>query len=550
MPGKAPSNMQGWIQDRNPGPAGVRSGQKLTTRGSNDDLKVAVNKTAAAPNTRQTRGGTHQTGHPASQHPHRSHPQGQGDSHEARAFYDTDAGSIDGTSITTNERPLRTTNAGPTQPGDAEEYDEGSDVYTDDTNAESASDDGSEEDLPVNPLGSSNRVAVSSKQQQMMKTMSRQKQAASGHGLPYIPGDSYPPTTSGRPSVAESVPKAEPISDTRKTHHQSEHLAMKSRHTDPATHTQSRHQSSVVPNDQNTNNGLLLTRPDGLNASSAAQQTSGGFSFSKPKEQKLATHQTPRQHASGGHTGASATAVSVSNNTAQSGSTARVENVSRQIPQRQRLAEQSTKLTEDPMRERQPPIVQKHDHPLTTKQPRPYPEVLLEPPESEQLSDREESPEEGLHESLPLRSENQLDYEPPVLFELEYTSLRNESFDTDPNGKTFDIPNVEQDASLDTRLCALSKHEPQDQADYLASIPMREWEEAGDWFLTQFSGVLGKLKDARQQKRRAAKCFEDEIESRHGAVSKKRKLTEDELGSMKKSGGQVLQGTPKKNKMR
>jgi hypothetical protein len=52
----------------------------------------------------------------------------------------------------------------------------------------------------------------------------------------------------------------------------------------------------------------------------------------------------------------------------------------------------------------------------------------------------------------------------------------------------------------------------------------------------------------RREKRKAARAFEDEIEVRETAVSKKRALTNAAMIEMKTSGIAVLQGTPGKKR--
>ena len=141
----------------------------------------------------------------------------------------------------------------------------------------------------------------------------------------------------------------------------------------------------------------------------------------------------------------------------------------------------------------------------------------------------------------------QLDYEPPALFDKNYADLEAESFDHDPNATKLKLE-LDEEADLTKNLKTVAGYPEQAQSEFLASLPIDEWEQTGEWFMTQFAGLMNKLKDARQEKRTIAKEFEDEIEQRHTAVTKKRKQTEQALDEMKESGGKVLQGTPKKSK--
>ncbi|EME44064.1 hypothetical protein DOTSEDRAFT_71763 [Dothistroma septosporum NZE10] len=131
---------------------------------------------------------------------------------------------------------------------------------------------------------------------------------------------------------------------------------------------------------------------------------------------------------------------------------------------------------------------------------------------------------------------------------MSYSFLKNEPFDIDPQAEDLQLPEFQQHQTLEAMLQAVSGLPSQFQHAFFTSLPVEQWEEAGDWFLEQFGEVLKKFKAARQDKRKAAREFEHEIEQRHEAVSKKRKLTEDALSEMKKTGSVVLQCTPRKPK--
>jgi hypothetical protein len=144
--------------------------------------------------------------------------------------------------------------------------------------------------------------------------------------------------------------------------------------------------------------------------------------------------------------------------------------------------------------------------------------------------------------------EDALDYNPDDLVEMTYADLQAESFDEDPQRQS-DLPaDIQQIADLNERLHIASGLTPTEQALFFRSLPLMEWEEAGDWFLERFGEILNKFKEARKEKRTAAMMMEKEIEDRHNVVTKKMKSTESALQDMKKTGGMVLSGTPKKSK--
>ncbi|KAK3678299.1 hypothetical protein LTR78_001594 [Recurvomyces mirabilis] len=137
-----------------------------------------------------------------------------------------------------------------------------------------------------------------------------------------------------------------------------------------------------------------------------------------------------------------------------------------------------------------------------------------------------------------------LDIDLPELYGLSYADLKSAEFDQNP--RISQLPG--QGETLSKDLESMLTKGSKDQIEYFSTLNIVVWEEAGDWFLGRYSEVVKKLKAARQEKRKAARLFEDEIEARHEAVSMKRQQTEAALGDMKASGAQVLQGTPKKAK--
>lgn len=146
--------------------------------------------------------------------------------------------------------------------------------------------------------------------------------------------------------------------------------------------------------------------------------------------------------------------------------------------------------------------------------------------------------------------DNTLDYDTSELYAMEYRQLKSQPFDARPHAKAFALPGQLDTQELDEKLNAVAYMSPQDQVNFLTSLSIDRWEEAGDWFLGQFGQYVGQFKDIRKAKRKLAREFEDEVESRHDTVAKKYRLTQIALDEMKESGGKVLQGTPKKGKKR
>jgi hypothetical protein len=145
-------------------------------------------------------------------------------------------------------------------------------------------------------------------------------------------------------------------------------------------------------------------------------------------------------------------------------------------------------------------------------------------------------------------TEDSLDYGLDELYQKDYSSLKAEPFDSHPNAHPFVVSGLPDSAALTDKLVHLTGAEPKTQADFFASLNIDDWEEAGDWFLDQFGDTVKKLKDVRREKRKAARAFEDEIELREKVVRKKFALTDSAMVDMRASGAAVLQGTPRKKK--
>jgi len=139
-----------------------------------------------------------------------------------------------------------------------------------------------------------------------------------------------------------------------------------------------------------------------------------------------------------------------------------------------------------------------------------------------------------------------LDYELERLYEKDFDDLQNEPFDGPPREDAHDAPSNSSSKPLEERLADFSKLNVQNQKELFSSLDIEQWEEAGDWFQKRFSEIFDKLKAARRNRREKATEFEQRIAQRQQAVTKKRKITDDVLSEMKRTGQLVLVGTPKK----
>lgn len=136
------------------------------------------------------------------------------------------------------------------------------------------------------------------------------------------------------------------------------------------------------------------------------------------------------------------------------------------------------------------------------------------------------------------------DYDETVLFNMEYDQLKDESFDTNPRAHTPILPEEVRSKPLTERLEYAQKLDPANQSEFFGALPTDEWEDAGGWFLEQFSAIIKKTKEARQKKRTAAKSFEEEIEERHQHVAKKQRLVASAMSKMKAQGEGLIPRSP------
>lgn len=164
------------------------------------------------------------------------------------------------------------------------------------------------------------------------------------------------------------------------------------------------------------------------------------------------------------------------------------------------------------------------------------PQIIQEPPVIEE-------PEAAVEE------EPHLDYSEDVLRTMEYEQLRDEDYDMNPLKPPSILPADEDSKPLPQRLEFAQKLEEDHQRTFFASLPLTEWEEAGDWFLEKFAVAVKEMTESRKEKRRLAIQFEGEIAKRHEHVASRKRGIDDALVEMSKSGREVLKGsTPKRQR--
>lgn len=141
---------------------------------------------------------------------------------------------------------------------------------------------------------------------------------------------------------------------------------------------------------------------------------------------------------------------------------------------------------------------------------------------------------------------SQGDYDFDALKAMQYEQLKREDFDHNPRAPPHLLSDNMQQKPLTERLEHVQHNfDAGKQSQFFSALPTTEWEDAGDWFLEQFSSIIQRTKDARQNKRKLAQGFEDEIEKRHEHVSKKQRQVEDAMHKMQTQGEGLMPRSPR-----
>ena len=150
-----------------------------------------------------------------------------------------------------------------------------------------------------------------------------------------------------------------------------------------------------------------------------------------------------------------------------------------------------------------------------------------------------------------LKRSRDLDYSIHQLADMSYTQLRDESFDHIPGAEKlvaqYDLPNP--NLPLSDRLQQIYQDRAHKDRElrtrgFFSSLTIDQYEECGDLLLDGFRDVMERLKNARQQKRKAAQMMEEQIARREEWVRKKRSIIEQDLGRLKSAGTSVVRPKP------
>ncbi|KAK2072355.1 hypothetical protein P8C59_006713, partial [Phyllachora maydis] len=186
-----------------------------------------------------------------------------------------------------------------------------------------------------------------------------------------------------------------------------------------------------------------------------------------------------------------------------------------------------------------------HDTPRASRQPRALPNGHMQESRHETGAHGRRAKEPAAA-AQPSKKRSQdrisLDYNDAELDQMSYADLRAQAFDFDPQ-KAADRQTATPSAgTLEAKLQHYRAKDSETQHQFFTGLSVTEWEEAGDWFLEQFTAAVAGFKTARRAKRDLVRQFEAEVDAREEAVRGKTEGIGRTLCDLKQEGQSMMQG--------
>lgn len=137
----------------------------------------------------------------------------------------------------------------------------------------------------------------------------------------------------------------------------------------------------------------------------------------------------------------------------------------------------------------------------------------------------------------------ELDYDDKALSSMNYAELKEQPFDYDPTQAEVSSEDAPPRGTLPEKLEHFLEKDQATQVDFFTGMPVKDWEDSGDWILDRFGDVMRRLREARQNKRATVEKFENEIAERQAAVSSKIQGIDQRLAELKSQGEGLMQGS-------
>ena len=141
-----------------------------------------------------------------------------------------------------------------------------------------------------------------------------------------------------------------------------------------------------------------------------------------------------------------------------------------------------------------------------------------------------------------------LDYSPDQLSSMTFQQLNNEPFSLASDAPwTSPVQGLSSDTLAEKMDYVLNGLKDDDaklmhRRAFFSSIPIEQYEECANLMIRRFSDVISKFTEARRQRRRFAKDFEEEVARREDCVRGKTSAVKKDLGRLKRGGEEVMRG--------
>lgn len=141
-----------------------------------------------------------------------------------------------------------------------------------------------------------------------------------------------------------------------------------------------------------------------------------------------------------------------------------------------------------------------------------------------------------------------IDYSPDQLSSMTFQQLSNEPFNLASDTARASIPPELSSGTLAAKMDYILERLKDDDAKlaqrraFFSSLSIEQYEECANLMIRRFSDIMSSFTDARQQRRRAAKDFEEETAKREECVRGKITNVNKDLGRLKRGGEEVVRG--------
>ena len=141
-----------------------------------------------------------------------------------------------------------------------------------------------------------------------------------------------------------------------------------------------------------------------------------------------------------------------------------------------------------------------------------------------------------------------LDYRLDQRSSTTFEQLSNEPFDLASASSRLSIPQEISDGNLAAKMDYILEKLKNDEAKFVqrraifSSLSIEQYEESANLMIGRFSAIMSRLTDARQQRRRVAKDFEEEVAKREGCILGKIAAVSQSLSRLKRGGEEVVRG--------